>query len=233
MTSISQASLSAAILAGRRLVDTPFFSFLDDDDEYLPGATSIRLDALARNPDAAFAVANGFRSLDGHDTLALEWSGDIAIDPLKSLLKRNWLASCGGLFRTAAVEPELFEDVPRYLEWTWIAYRIVTAGKVPLFVDEPVFRVHDTPGSESKSEAYLLAHPGILQRMRARASRADIRHLLSRKLASAWHSVCTHYVEQRMGRAAWLAHIRSCMVGDGYRYLTFTRKLPPFRRLGG
>ena len=40
---LDQASLPAAIEAGRHAVATPFFSFVDDDDEYLPEAVDLRL----------------------------------------------------------------------------------------------------------------------------------------------------------------------------------------------
>ena len=41
--------------AGLALSDTPFVSFLDDDDEWLPGNMRQQFEALERNPQAAFA----------------------------------------------------------------------------------------------------------------------------------------------------------------------------------
>jgi glycosyltransferase involved in cell wall biosynthesis len=40
--------------AGLELVSTPYVTFLDDDDEWLPGNMEPQLGALERNPEAAF-----------------------------------------------------------------------------------------------------------------------------------------------------------------------------------
>ena len=144
---IPNPSLPAALLEGRRLVSTPFFSFLDDDDEYLPGAISTRLQILDSFPEADFVVSNGLRNSHGVDKLALTFDQHTFTDPLGALFSSNWLASCGGLFRTSSVSTDLFENIPSYLEWTWLAFHLISTNKKVAFLDEPTFRIHETPDS--------------------------------------------------------------------------------------
>lgn len=121
---IETGSLSAAILAGRHSVATPFFGFLDDDDEYLPGAIDARLAVLRAHPEASIVATNGFRHLDGRDTLAMHRLRAVENDPLAALFEENWLASCGGLYRSSDLPVELFDNVARYLELACVSFRI-------------------------------------------------------------------------------------------------------------
>src|SRR5690606_14394 len=45
---------------GRSLIQTTYFGFLDDDDELLPNALSVRLGAFSKNPNADVVVTNGY-----------------------------------------------------------------------------------------------------------------------------------------------------------------------------
>jgi hypothetical protein len=50
-----------AVKRGREFIKTPFFSTLDDDDEYLPGSTDLKLAVLKSNPKLDLIVTNGYR----------------------------------------------------------------------------------------------------------------------------------------------------------------------------
>ena len=43
---LAEANVAAAQRFGRSLVETPYFAFLDDDDEYLPNALRLRLQPM-------------------------------------------------------------------------------------------------------------------------------------------------------------------------------------------
>ena len=64
ITLIEEPAPSApnAVRIGRDALDTPFFSTIDDDDEYLPGSINLKLKVLLENPDADLVVTNGFSS---------------------------------------------------------------------------------------------------------------------------------------------------------------------------
>ena len=55
---LEEASLANALQVGRRLVDTPWFAALDDDDLLLPGALASRIEALVESNDHDCVVTN-------------------------------------------------------------------------------------------------------------------------------------------------------------------------------
>ena len=157
-----EADLPRALQAGRALVDTPYFAVLDDDDELLPGALRTRLDALEQAPGTDVVVTNGFLEDAGTRALNIEDFRRIRADPLRTLLERNWLPPCAGLFRTGAVTLEFFDEIPRYREWTYLALRLALTLRI-CFAEHPTFVYRtDTPDSLSKSRAYCLAGPAAI-----------------------------------------------------------------------
>lgn len=222
---IPAPSLPAALQAGRLAVRTPFFGFLDDDDEYLPGAVDARLQALAAEPAAALVASNGFRRRGGLDRPAMARLTEVAADPLAALFRENWLASCGGLFRAELAPPELFEDISRHFEWTWLAFRLAAAGRHVVTLDVPTFRIHETAGSESRSEAYMLAQVAIHQRMLAHAARPDIVRALRGRLSQAWHDISAYHLRRGALGDAWSAHLHSLRHPSGFKFLSYTRRL--------
>lgn len=223
---IPEASLSAAILEGRKQVQSPFFAFLDDDDEYLPGAVDLRITLMEKHPEASVVATNGYRCLDGNDQPAMPAKGDGFIDePQQAMLEENWLASCGGLYRSKDLPISLFEGVARYLEWTWIGFRIASSGRKVFFSSAPTFRIHDTIASESKSDAYFANGAQILERMKSIASDKKTKKLLRQRLAQAWHDTSEFHRRRGNTRPAWHAHLRSLIYPTGFRYLAYTRRL--------
>lgn len=225
LVQIETSSLSAAILVGRNQVKTPFFGFLDDDDEYLPGAVDIRLDAMRKDPEASIVVTNGFRRRDGVDHIAMNNLADVEEDPLSALFNENWLASCGGLYRTSLLPSTLFEDIARYLEWTWLAFRMTSLNKRVVVLDLPTFRIHDSEVSESKSDEYLFSRIAILERMRSTCNNKQIRKKIRSKMAQTWHEISCVNLQRGKLPDAWSAHLHSLGYQAGMIYLTYTRHL--------
>jgi glycosyltransferase involved in cell wall biosynthesis len=215
---IVEASLPAALLAGRRAVEGEYFCFLDDDDEYLPGAIDARVAALARQPEAALLAANGYRCRAGHDTLALSHLRAAERDPLSALFHENWLPSCGGLFRSRLVEDVFFTEPHGYLEWTWLAFRMAVAGRRVAVLDEPTFRIHDTAASLSKTAMYTSSHVALYRRMLKEPLRDDIRRLVRQRLATALSMDSVARLQGNDLRAAWREHLEVLTMPGGWRY---------------
>ena len=152
-----EGSIPKALNFARTQVDTEFFGFLDDDDYYYPWAIRERLDTLQADPTADVAVSWGERETpEGRRRSPAAGELDVD-DPLRSLMRSNWLASCGGMFRAATISSEYFDPTVPYLEWTYVAFRVALERKIRFVeTDRPHFFVADTPGSVSKSLDYIL-----------------------------------------------------------------------------
>lgn len=221
----AEGSAPLAQLAGRRAVATPYFCFLDDDDEYLPGAIDQRLHAMEASPQADLVVTNGWRDNDGHRTRAMDRLAEVESDPLAALLRENWLASCGGLYRTASIGVEWFEDPPAYIEWTWLAFRLASQGFQIRVLDVPTYVIHDTPGSASKSKAFLTSGVSLITNMLAINPRRDLAGVLRKKLADAHHDLSVNQLRAGQYLPAWRSHLASLCCRAGWRYASYTARL--------
>jgi hypothetical protein len=220
-----RGSAPLARLRGRELVRTEFFSFLDDDDEYLADATDRKLEVMQRFPRAALVVTNGlYRQSDG-ESLLYDRMTEIPADPLVSLFYQTWLNDCNSLFRSAEVPVDYFQDPHDYCEWTWIAYRLALDGKKVAVLDAPAFRLHDSPGSLSKSPAYQASLIPLFERMLARSPPKAVARLIHRRMASTHHSFSSDAFARGDRLAAWRAHLSSLATPGGWRYLTYSRHL--------
>lgn len=225
-----QGSAPLAQRHGRSLVNADFFAFLDDDDEYLPGALEQRCAPMVADETLAFVATNGYRNRNGVDRISVRYTRGINTDPLQALTRENWLASCGGLYRTSSIPVEWFDDPAPYLEWTYLAFKL-TVGFRMRFIDVPTFRINDTPGSLSKSAAYRDAELMVLAKILALQLPRHVRQSLQGKKGRVFHSLSLQ--SRREGRliAAWRYHLRSMVLPQGWRYLAFSRKLLPFVQL--
>jgi glycosyltransferase involved in cell wall biosynthesis len=220
-----EASLPRALQAGRALVDTPYFAVLDDDDHLLPGALRTRLEVLATTPGADVVVTNGFLERAGRRELNIGDFGKIEADPLRMLLVQHWLPPCAGLFRTASVTAELFDAIPPYREWTYLALRLALALRI-VFAARPTFVYSfDTPGSLSKSRAYCLGGPAAIARMLELDLPPDVRATLRVRLAGDLHSASSAELQDGNWGAAWRWHCQSLVQPSGWRYLPYVRNL--------
>lgn len=223
---IATPSAPAAQLHGRRLVETEFFCFLDDDDEYLPGGLDLRIGALLISDQCGVVVTNGLRRLwDGTEQRALGKLDGVSTDPMAALLEQNWMTSCGALFRSSSVPTALFENYHDYIEWTWLGFRLAHAGIQVCAIDQPTFIINETDGSASKSEQYLLSHVSLYERMLKSTSRKDIRRQIGRRQANALHEISVHYLRHGHRRQAIYFHCRSLGWPGGWRFLSYTRHL--------
>ena len=218
-------SYPAAQRRGRELVRTPFFAFLDDDDELLEGSLARRLARMAA-PDAPDVVVSAGLRHDGRSERPyvshLPAEGD---DLMLELLRENWFASSSPLFRSERVGIEFFDGQTKHYEWTLIGFRLLAAGRRFGIVDTPGFRVNDSPQSLSKNPTATLFTPVLLGRLLAMATRPAVRDALRRRLAAAHHA-CADF-EWRAGHlgTAWRHHLKSLWLPGGMRYLTFSRHL--------
>jgi glycosyltransferase involved in cell wall biosynthesis len=222
---IASAGLPGALRVGREAVRTEFFSFLDDDDEYLPGAIDTRAEMLDGRPEVALAVTNGYRCIGGVDTLAARHVSQVEQDPMAALFQGNWLASCGGLFRSSIVGSEYFADVVPYLEWTWIAFSLCNASCNISALDVPTYRIHDTPGSASKSQEFERARHALVSRMLAAGPSEATRRRILQQRRDVLHCLASMDSESGDLRSAWGYHWATLMASGGWRYLPFTRHL--------
>lgn len=222
---IPDPSFGEALLTGRRAVTTPYFGFLDDDDEYLPGAVDARLKVLEDDPSADLVATNGYRFKGHNDKIALHQLKAVPENPLLALYRENWLPSCGGFFRSRRVPAEFFQQLPRHIHWTWLAFRLVQANRRVTVLDHATFRINDTMGSASKSETYLFCHTDVYSRMLTAATQPQIRQLLRSRLVQSWHEVSDFHRRNGALRLAWAAHLRSFQYPSGWKFLPYTRKL--------
>lgn len=215
------ADLQAARLAGREAVDAPFFCFLDDDDEYLPGALAARLAPMLSEAAIDVVVGRGER-FDGGVKSA---SGRLdAGDALDELITHNWLTACGALYRTRSIGREFFADMSDYFEWTLLAAQLCLSRRL-VFVDHVGHLIHDTPGSLSKSGDYALAHHAALARMLQLPLPAAFRAQLRKQQGRALHDLADLHLSRRALAPAWRAHWQSLLAPAGWSFAAYTRKL--------
>lgn len=223
-----EPSLPHAIIRGRELVRTPYFSTLDDDDEYLEGGTDIKLEALSNSPTNDLVITNGYtHGLDG-DALLYHHIDRIQASPLEQLFSGNWLHNCNALYRSSSVGIDYFKNYHHYAEWTWLAFRLCMDGKKILALDTPTFRYHDTPNSLSKSEAYFATYFSLYRRMLAESPPKEVQKLIRQKMGNAWHDQSAKALVQGRRNQAWGYHLRSLCSPGGFQFLSYSRHLLNF-----
>ncbi len=222
-------SAPLAQLVGRRAVRTRYFCFLDDDDEYLPGGIDTRVALLESRGDLDFVVTNGYRCLEGVDRPCFNDLGKIQRAPLVALFNQNWLASCGSLFRSERIGIECFEEPHPYVEWTWLAFKLCMTGKEMAVLDQPTFRINDTPNSVSKSMDYTESFDALYRRMLEMKPPKSIVSTIRQRIGECFHCRADVLREQGKWLPAWKMHLKSLFYPGGWRYLPFSRHLLFFR----
>jgi glycosyltransferase involved in cell wall biosynthesis len=225
---IETGSLPLAQKRGRELVGTEYFSFLDDDDEYLPQSLDQKISSLLMDTTADFVISNGFKRINGLDEPFYPNIEAITKDPLSSLFERNWLASCGVLFRSSTVGQSFFDDPHPYAEWTWLAYNLLLTGKKLNVISDAGFRIHDTPGSLSKSDPYRECYFSLYERMLKKQPPKQIEDILKARIGAAYHDKSVSQLAKREWLSAVASHFKSLTYPKGLRYLSYTRRLLPF-----
>lgn len=214
-----------ATAIGRDLVKTPYFGFLDDDDELLPGALAMRVEYLERDPALDCLATNGIFARTTQTVPVFKETQDFRGNYRAPILReRNWLASCGALFRSASIEKKYFDELSAHREWTLIAYRIACNRNV-LFVDVPTYRVNETPGSQSKTDTYVEAKSDMIARMLQWCTDPRERRVLERARGRAFHIAASHHRIKGQSGRAWQFHLKSVLAPGGLRYTPYTALL--------
>lgn len=183
-----------------------YVTFLDADDEYLPAKVSRQVEALERNPDAAWCLCGSIRVSDDPDLSgqafvgAKSWTGGARLfeDALTEwdpsgvpvdavLLRRSCFEQLGGFKE----EMQCFE-VTEFLTRLWL---LCPSGVV---IPDALVRVHDVPDSAYKNSALRLQ--GGLQKAKSFLSLAQAHPEHGDKL-------------REMGHATLLDHTRALIAG--------------------
>jgi hypothetical protein len=223
-----QADLPSALQAGRRLVEEPWFAELDDDDELLPGALALRVQTLMATPGRGAVVTNGIRR-GARDTVHIANVEAVAAEPLPSLLQANWLLPGSWLCRTDSVADSIFDGMPRYLECTYLAVRLASSTTLSFVQTPTVVYYEDTPGSESKTPAYILGQEAALQRILELELPHDVRRVLELRLAPACSAAASVLAASGDRRAAWRRWRRGLRHPGGWRVLPYAPSLHCWR----
>ena len=220
-----QPGLPEALHAGRAAVETPWFATLDDDDELLPRALHVRLQALREHADRDVVVTNGYRHASGVNVLHVAAGAEVAADPLRALLRRNWMLPGSWLARTAALDEAVFAAMPRYLECTYLATRFALGGRM-LWLDEPTVRYSvASPHAASTSDEYALGQADALRAILALELPAEVRQALGARIADACHGAADHELRRGHTREAWRWHAATLREAGGWRHVPFLRHL--------
>jgi glycosyltransferase involved in cell wall biosynthesis len=217
--------IPAALAAGRARVRTPWFSTLDDDDLYLPGALLLRVRELEKAPECAAAFTNGYIRNGTRDALHVRGKHRIDVDPVRAMLDGNWCLPGSWICRSSMVGKEVFDDMPRHLECTYFALRIATEHPI-VWMDTPtvVYNV-GSPSADSQSRAFVLGQVRALRRIVQLDLPDDVRHAYRMRIACAYHSAAEHERKSGALLAACRWHIGSLLQPAGWRYALFTRHL--------
>jgi glycosyltransferase involved in cell wall biosynthesis len=219
-----QASQPAAIKLGRELVDTPYFALLDDDDLLLPHAMITRLEGFQTYPHIDVVVTNGILNDQGHEVVNISDFSEIQCDPLNGFLKKNWLLTGSALFRAATIPPEIFDGMPQYLEWTYLAVRLCLEGKKILFVNNPtIVHFFSYDFSIDNSRQARLGRPKALKRILQLYLPHNVRVCFETSLTKANHEISKQYLKEYNIISAWSFHLKTLRCRSGWKYLFFFR----------
>jgi glycosyltransferase involved in cell wall biosynthesis len=227
---LSLGNFPEALKYARKIVDTNYFSFLDDDDELTEGSIEKRLNAFKDPKGIDAVVGNGYRKNKSNvkslmlDTLKVEKFNK---NPLLSLFERrgNWLASCSGLYRTSSIPQEYFDDYAKYAEWSYLAVKIASYRHVKL-VDSPCFIINETQGSLSHTLEYYIEQYHYLFKLLGMNLPKDINTIIRIKKIDMEHQLSTLYLDKGEVLKAWYYHILSLTSLRGFkRYVLSTRYL--------
>jgi len=209
----------AALRRGRELVTGESFCFLDDDDEYLPGALARRSLVLDANSKIDCVVTRLERSSPaGH---LVQSNADFAADLAGTLARgRNWMASCSASYRTSTVTMQFFDDLPRHCEFKVIAFRVASSLHV-VALDMVTHRVHDSEGSLNKDPLHKVMEYEVFEKMLRWRDAGSRRALLRRSKARALHRAAEYYRQRGEFSRAWVHQWQSLTPPYGLRYVPF------------
>ncbi|WP_210394985.1 glycosyltransferase family 2 protein [Motiliproteus sediminis] len=223
------ASFPEALRIGRSKVKTPFFCFLDDDDELLNNSVKERLDCMLASNTTDVVVGNGYRmTTNGDESKVFSDFNLVSQDPLAYLTREsgNWLASCSGLYRTSSIDQSYFDDYAKHYEWTYLAFKIALKCSI-YFIDQPTYRIIGSTGSLSTSESYFSGSIDAVKKIIKLPLPMKHRKKLVNRLSDIHHHLSNRYLqkETRDYMKSWHHHIKSLNSIHGLRYLSYTRHI--------
>lgn len=221
----AEADLPAALRAGREAVGTPWFATLDEDDELLPDALACRMEALQAQADADVVVTNAIRRHGDSDTIVMGDHIDVARDPLRAFLRRNWLVPGSWLARSDRVRASLFDGMPRYRECTFLALRFAIEYRMH-WLQKPTVVYHvATLHAETRSREYLHGQAEALQQLLLLPLPGFMRREVRWAISAAFHEAADALWKAGEAEEAWRMHVRSLRAWGGLRFLPFSRHL--------
>jgi glycosyltransferase involved in cell wall biosynthesis len=221
-----EGSLPKTISLAVDLIDTEYFCFLDDDDEFLPNGLLCRMAILESNPEIDLVISNGYRCVSGIDSQCLQHLDTVSNDPLKALFDENWLPSCGALFRLSSVSGAYFKNYHAYAEWTWLAFKLALDKKYIYALNDLTFRIHgDTPGSLSKSFSFQKSYIELYRRMLAQKLPYKIRQIIKRRLSQSHHDISNKFLSDKKYMPALIHHLLSLRQPYGWRFFAYSRHI--------
>jgi glycosyltransferase involved in cell wall biosynthesis len=230
--------VSSAVNEGLKIARGEFVAFLDADDEWLPSKLGMQVDALFRNPAAAFATC-GCRFVDKDGTVFREFGipplGTNKSEVWRSLLVASFIAKPCVVARMESlrkagpfdVELPVAED-----QNMWI--RLAMQGEVE-FIPDYLTIVHELPHSLTKvygdrADKYVL--PMImrhLEEQKNRLSEVEVRVILGARFTSVGRNL---YLTGSLLRGAALI-FRAMMLGHEVKenLWYFAAASPPARMM--
>ena len=225
---LAEGSYPKALVYARSIVTTAYFCFLDDDDELLPSSLSLRLKEFSLNPTADVVISNGLRSFQDGSTI--ECHPNIMTymnDPLAELLKRDgiWLGSCAGLYKSAKIPNDYFEDYAAYGEWTYLAFKLALNKNIR-FTPLKGFKINVHNESLSHSRHYLFGLYQMHQKVLLLALPKHLKRLFEIKTGAIEHCIAGDFLEHGQQNEAWRYHFKSLKSWQGVKnYLFYSRFL--------
>ena len=222
---LAKTDKAQATAVGRARVQSPFFTYLDDDDELLPQSLRLRARFLCAHPRVDCFVTNGEYVSTAERRRVFRDINVYARDPLGAIVGgANWLASCGGTFRTATVSQRFFDDTTRHCEFRVIAFRV--ASELTLaFSDEQTFRLWDLPDSQHRLPTHVDLEYQIYEVMARWNKDPALTGKLKRARIASFHKACAlHRLAGDFPRA-WANHWKSLASPYGLKYLPYTALL--------
>ncbi len=225
-----KGSAPLAHLTGRKSVTADYYGFLDDDDILLPGALSRRRAAFLENPEIDVVVENGWKKYSDRQESIMSDISFCQKDPVLSLLCRNWMGSCSGLYRTSSIGIDCFENYAEYAEWTFLAFKLTSFRRFQ-FLPDFGFIINVTANSLSTSEAYRKGNLDTIQQMLAlekqkkKTGRKRIVKLLKQKRADALHLEMDMALQSDQYAKALRLFFQSLISPHGWKYLLFLRHI--------
>lgn len=215
-----------SLLIGRQKVRTPYFSFLDDDDEYISDTLKEIIFALEKDKNLDLVVGNGVRFINNADRIRFPSIKKFKGNELKTLVSPggNWLASCAAIYRTSSIGEIYFTDFARYCEWTYLAFKLSLEKNIG-FTDVISYRIHDSQESLSKGLNYQIGQFEALKKIFKLTLPSSVKAKVLNKISDQAHSISGLKLNEGKLGESWHYHIISISSFSGLKYFFFTRKI--------